>query len=142
LVLVLVVVLSLGHSNHHVGHWEHGTSNCYPRKVTLNRRGRYHKIQGPRVLPVVRPSTVDFLSLRVARDAKVAADIVNVTVKRLIELFVEGANILDLCVEGDKFIEEGTGAVYNKSVKGVKVSKGSSCAILSFSLENPLPHPV
>jgi len=46
-------------------------------------------------------------------------------VKRLVKLCVEGANVLDLCVEGDKLIEEGTGAVYNKSVKGVKVSKGS-----------------
>ena len=45
--------------------------------------------------------------------------------KKLVGLFVEGANILDLCVEGDKLIEEGTGAVYNKSVKGVKVLKGS-----------------
>jgi hypothetical protein len=46
-------------------------------------------------------------------------------VKRLVELSVEGANVLDLCVEGDRLIEEGTGAVYNKSVKGVKVPKGS-----------------
>jgi methionine aminopeptidase len=61
-----------------------------------------------------------------ACDGKVAADIVNVAVKKLVELFVEGAKVLDLCVEGDKLIEEGTGAVYNKSVKGVKVSKGSS----------------
>ena len=45
--------------------------------------------------------------------------------KRLIDLTVEGANILDLCVEGDKLIEEGTSTVYNKSVKGVKVPKGS-----------------
>ena len=45
--------------------------------------------------------------------------------KKLVGLFVEGANILDLCVEGDKLIEEGTSAVYNKSVKGVKVLKGS-----------------
>ncbi|KAF8486138.1 proliferation-associated protein 1 [Russula ochroleuca] len=55
---------------------------------------------------------------------KDAADIVNVAVKKLVGLFVEGANVLDLCVEGDKLIEEGTSAVYNKSVKGVKVSKG------------------
>jgi hypothetical protein len=47
--------------------------------------------------------------------------------KRLVDLTVEGANILDLCVEGDKLIEEGTSAVYNKSVKGVKVPKGSPC---------------
>ena len=46
--------------------------------------------------------------------------------KKLIELTVEGAKIYDLCVEGDKLIEQGTGAVYNKPVKGVKVSKGTS----------------
>jgi methionine aminopeptidase len=77
------------------------------------------------------------------RDGKVAADIVNVAVKKLVELFVEGANVLDLCVEGDKLIEEGTSAVYNKSVKGVKVSKGSSCAILCLSLaKNPSLRPI
>jgi hypothetical protein len=46
-------------------------------------------------------------------------------VKELVRLFVEDANILDLCVEGDKLIEEGTSAAYNKSVKGVKVLKNS-----------------
>lgn len=44
--------------------------------------------------------------------------------KKLIELSVEGAKVIDLCLEGDKLIESGTGAVYNKSVKGVKVNKG------------------
>lgn len=57
---------------------------------------------------------------------QIAADIVNSVMKRLVELCVEGAKILDLCTEGDQLIEQGTGAVYNKSVKGVKVSKGSS----------------
>lgn len=44
--------------------------------------------------------------------------------KKLIGLAVEGAKVIDLCVEGDKLLEEGTGAVYNKNVKGVKVPKG------------------
>jgi hypothetical protein len=44
--------------------------------------------------------------------------------KSLVESCVEGANTLDLCVEGDKLIEEGTSLIYNKSVKGVKVPKG------------------
>src|SRR3984957_5810740 len=44
--------------------------------------------------------------------------------KKLIELSIEGAKVLDLCIEGDKLIEQGTGGVYNKSVKGVKVNKG------------------
>ncbi|KAI0331872.1 proliferation-associated protein 1 [Cubamyces sp. BRFM 1775] len=55
---------------------------------------------------------------------KTAADIVNNVLKKLISLTVEGAKIYDLCVEGDKLLEQGTGAVYNKAVKGVKVSKG------------------
>ncbi|KAI0322748.1 peptidase M24, structural domain-containing protein [Amylostereum chailletii] len=55
---------------------------------------------------------------------KAAADIVNNVMKKLVELSVEGAKVLDICVEGDKLIEEGTGAVYNKAVKGVKVPKG------------------
>lgn len=50
-------------------------------------------------------------------------------VKKLVLLAVEGAKVLDLCVEGDKLIEAGTGAVYNKPVKGVKVSKGASAFV-------------
>ena len=53
-----------------------------------------------------------------------AADIVNNVVKALVPKLVEGAKLIDLCVEGDKLLEEGTGAVYNKAVKGVKVPKG------------------
>ncbi|KAJ6513168.1 peptidase M24, structural domain-containing protein [Mycena sanguinolenta] len=55
---------------------------------------------------------------------KTAAEIVHNVMKKLIELSVEGAKVIDLCVEGDKLIEAGTSAVYNKSVKGVKVNKG------------------
>ncbi|EPQ52799.1 proliferation-associated protein 1 [Gloeophyllum trabeum ATCC 11539] len=55
---------------------------------------------------------------------KTAADIVNNALKKLVELTKEGAKVIDLCIEGDKLLEQGTGAVYNKSVKGVKVSKG------------------
>jgi methionine aminopeptidase len=53
-----------------------------------------------------------------------AADIVHAVVKQLVELCVEGAKVIDLCLEGDKLIEKATAAVYNKSVKGVKVNKG------------------
>jgi hypothetical protein len=49
---------------------------------------------------------------------------VNGVTKKLIELCVEGAKVFDLCVKGDELLEEGTGAVYNKAVKGVKVQKG------------------
>jgi len=55
---------------------------------------------------------------------KSAADLVHKAMVKVVGLCVEGAKILDLCLEGDKAIEEGAAAVYNKAVKGVKVSKG------------------
>lgn len=70
---------------------------------------------------------------------KVAADIVNNVMKKLVELSVEGAKVLDLCIEGDKLVEEGTSAVYNKSVKGVKVSKGLAFPT-SVSVNNCVAH--
>jgi methionine aminopeptidase len=45
--------------------------------------------------------------------------------KELIKLAVDGAKVLDLCIKGDELIEQGTGAVYNKNVKGAKVPKGA-----------------
>ena len=51
--------------------------------------------------------------------------------KKLVGLCTEGAKILDICVEGDKLIEQGTSAVYNKAVKGVKVPKGAVPCILA-----------
>ena len=53
--------------------------------------------------------------------------------KKLVELSVEGAKILDICNEGDKLIEQGTGAVYNKAVKGVKVQKGTPALFSSLT---------
>ena len=54
--------------------------------------------------------------------------------KQLIALSVEGVKAIDLCVEGDKLLEEATGAVYNKTVKGVKASKGTeTVTLLSLS---------
>ncbi|KAH9945154.1 proliferation-associated protein 1 [Epithele typhae] len=55
---------------------------------------------------------------------KLAGEITNNVMKKLVELCVEGAKVLELCVEGDKLLEAGTGAVFNKPVKGVKVAKG------------------
>ena len=46
--------------------------------------------------------------------------------KKLVEACVEGASVLELCLLGDRLLEEGTGAVFNKAVKGVKVQKGKS----------------
>ena len=56
--------------------------------------------------------------------------------KKLIALSVENAKVIDLCIEGDKLLEEGTGAVFNKPVKGVKVPKGiafPTCAVPPLS---------
>lgn len=57
----------------------------------------------------------------------------NNAVKKLIPLLVEGAKVLDICLEGDKLIEAGTGGVYNKSVKGVKIAKGPFKLVSWFS---------
>ncbi|KII85040.1 hypothetical protein PLICRDRAFT_45151 [Plicaturopsis crispa FD-325 SS-3] len=70
---------------------------------------------------------------------KTAADIVHNVTKKLIELSVEGAKILDLCIEGDRLLEEGTGAVFNKAVKGVKVNKGIAFPT-SISVNNVVAH--
>ncbi|KAG6853973.1 hypothetical protein C0991_011835 [Blastosporella zonata] len=70
---------------------------------------------------------------------KTAADIIHGVTKKLIELAVEGAKVIDLCVEGDKLIEAGTAGVYNKSVKGVKVSKGLAFPT-SISVNNAVAH--
>ncbi|KAF8907314.1 peptidase M24, structural domain-containing protein [Gymnopilus junonius] len=70
---------------------------------------------------------------------KTAADIVNQVTKKLIGLSVEGAKVIDLCIEGDKLLEQGTGAVYNKAVKGVKVSKGISFPT-TISVNNTVAH--
>ncbi|KAJ2922560.1 hypothetical protein H1R20_g14540, partial [Candolleomyces eurysporus] len=70
---------------------------------------------------------------------KTAADIVHNVTKKLIELAVEGAQVIDLCIEGDKLIEQGTSAVYNKSVKGVKVPKGVAFPT-SISVNNAVAH--
>jgi hypothetical protein len=64
-----------------------------------------------------------------------AADIVHEAMKKLVELSVDGAKVLDLCIEGDKLIEQGTGAVYNnhKGGKAGKIPKGSSYLFFSKS---------
>lgn len=53
-------------------------------------------------------------------------------IKKIIESTVEGAKLIDLCVEGDKLLEQGTGAVYNKPVKGVKVTKGAGLIVIKI----------
>jgi len=70
---------------------------------------------------------------------KTAADIVHNVMKKLIELSVEDAKVIDLCIEGDKLLEAGTAAVYNKAVKGVKVTKGIAFPT-SISVNNCVAH--
>ncbi|KAF6759939.1 peptidase M24, structural domain-containing protein [Ephemerocybe angulata] len=70
---------------------------------------------------------------------KTAAEIVHNVTKRLVELAVEGAKVIDLCVEGDKLLEEGTAAVYAKPVKGVKLTRGIAFPT-SISVNNAVAH--
>ncbi|KZP00574.1 proliferation-associated protein 1 [Calocera viscosa TUFC12733] len=70
---------------------------------------------------------------------KAAGDIVHKVIQKLVPLCVEGANVLALCLEGDKAIEEGLGAVYSKAVKGVKVTKGVAFPTC-ISLNNCVAH--
>ncbi|KAF9525650.1 peptidase M24, structural domain-containing protein [Crepidotus variabilis] len=70
---------------------------------------------------------------------KGAADIVHSVMQQMIKKTVEGAKLIDLCVEGDKLIEEGAATVYNKSVKGVKVSKGIAFPTC-ISVNNTVAH--
>ncbi|PFH52923.1 hypothetical protein AMATHDRAFT_55790 [Amanita thiersii Skay4041] len=70
---------------------------------------------------------------------KTAADIVHQVMKNLIDLCVDGAKVIDLCIEGDKLIEQGVGAVFNKPVKGVKVTKGIAFPTC-ISVNNAVAH--
>lgn len=70
---------------------------------------------------------------------KLAAEIVHNVIVQLIKKTVEGAKVIDLCIEGDKLIEEATGAVFNKPVKGVKVLKGIAFPT-SISVNNTVAH--
>jgi curved DNA binding protein len=70
---------------------------------------------------------------------KTAGDIVNDVMKQVIELCAEGAKIIDICIKGDELIEAATGAVYNKSVKGVKLTKGLAFPTC-ISVNNAVAH--
>jgi len=94
--------------------------------------------------PAVAPAAVEEKKPASSAEAdltkyKTAADIVHQVTKKIVELSVAGAKVIDLCVEGDKLIEQGTGAVYNKAVKGVKVSKGVAFPT-SISVNNTVAH--
>ncbi|KAG9123548.1 Curved DNA-binding protein (42 kDa protein) [Ceratobasidium sp. 392] len=70
---------------------------------------------------------------------KAAADIVNNAMKKLVELSVEGAKILELCEEGDKLIEAGAASVYNSKTAKGKVTKGLAFPT-SISVNNCVSH--
>jgi len=70
---------------------------------------------------------------------KTAADIVHAVTKKLVELCVEGAAIIDLCLEGDKQLEQGIGAVYNKGPKATRAPKGIAFPT-SISVNNVVSH--
>ncbi|KAF8754224.1 Proliferation-associated protein 1 [Rhizoctonia solani] len=74
-----------------------------------------------------------------ADEHQAAAEIVNNAIKKLVELSVEGAKILELCEEGDKLIETGTSAVYNSKTAKGKVTKGLAFPT-SISVNNCVSH--
>lgn len=55
---------------------------------------------------VLPPATLD--------KYKAAAGVASNAIAKLIEKAVAGAGVLELCEEGDKLVEQGTGALYNK----------------------------
>jgi hypothetical protein len=57
-----------------------------------------------------------------------AATVVSTTLQAIIAKAVEGANIIELCAEGDKLLEAGTAGLYNK-VKGVPKGEFSESVI-------------
>lgn len=72
---------------------------------------------------------------------KTAATVANTTLVHLISKAVAGANLLELCAEGDRLLEEGTAALYNK-VKGIpKGIAFPTCLSVNATLQNfsPLP---
>ena len=55
---------------------------------------------------------------------KAAAEIANKALAAVLGKCVAGAKLVDLCVEGDAFIEEQCAMVYNKGKSGEKIEKG------------------
>lgn len=62
----------------------------------------------------------DIRNADVVTKYRLAADIANAAVKEIMKAAVAGAKVVDLCMLGDKYIEDATAKVYNKG----KVSKG------------------
>ncbi|CED82908.1 Metallopeptidase [Phaffia rhodozyma] len=77
------------------------------------------------------------LSNDVVTKYQTASTILASVIAKLIPQIEEGKAIIDLCNEGDRLIEEGVAAVYNK--KGVKISKGIAFPT-SLSVNNVVSH--
>ncbi|BGP38573.1 hypothetical protein JCM10450v2_002522 [Rhodotorula kratochvilovae] len=65
--------------------------------------------------PATKPAAELALPTATLDKYKAAAGVVESVVKQLIEKAVEGANILELCQQGDKLVEEGVKPLYNKA---------------------------
>ncbi|SCZ94027.1 BZ3500_MvSof-1268-A1-R1_Chr6-1g08374 [Microbotryum saponariae] len=89
----------------------------------------------------VEAATAEGLPTAVLDKYKAAGTVVSSAVQTLIAKCLEGANVLELCVEGDKLIEQGVAGLYNK-VKGLPkgVAFPTSLSINSnLQNYNPLP---
>ncbi|GAA5899218.1 hypothetical protein JCM8208_001588 [Rhodotorula glutinis] len=78
--------------------------------------------------PATKPATEPTLPTATLDKYKAAAGVVENVVKQLLAKAVEGANILELCQEGDKLVEEGVKPLYNKAKgtpKGIAVIVGA-----------------
>ncbi|GAA5835914.1 hypothetical protein JCM9279_002141 [Rhodotorula babjevae] len=72
--------------------------------------------------PATKPATEPTLPTATLDKYKAAAGVVESVVKQLLAKAVDGANILELCQEGDKLVEEGVKPLYNKAkgtLKGI-----------------------
>ncbi|KAL8278828.1 hypothetical protein RQP46_008699 [Phenoliferia psychrophenolica] len=91
--------------------------------------------------PKTEAATEGPLPAAVLDKYKAAATVVASVLEAIKTKAVEGANLLELCSEGDKLLEAGTAALYNK-VKGVpKGIAFPTCLSVNGTLQNfsPLP---
>jgi len=66
----------------------------------------------------------DLSSPDVTTKYRTCGDIAQKALQAVCEACVEGADIGELCALGDRILEEETGKLYNKKVKGKKIEKG------------------
>lgn len=66
----------------------------------------------------------DLSSPDVTTKYRTAGDIINKVLAKVVDLCVADADVAEICAEGDKMLEEETGKLYNKKVKGRAIEKG------------------